>query len=277
MNLLLELLESLSLLLVLDIDSLLFLLDTGDPLLHRLLPLVFLLLEPLLVPFDGLGHLIVILLDPLLLEREPLVFEGLFTLEVDLGLGELVHRLVIFEFQVLNFGCKGSFLSLDLLSELLNELVFAFHLAGDTVLLILEAEDCTFSLGHFGAELLNSIVEVPSLLGELVSLRVVCFVGGVLQCLIVFFDLRQLLLSTFKLLLHHLIFFFILIKNVLEVSLHRLLLLLEPVEGIFMVIIHLCDSFLVVVDSLIEFLFIPGFLINSPFLESFFFIFVKFL
>jgi hypothetical protein len=68
-----------------------------------------------------------------------------------------------------------------------------------------------------------------------------------------------------------------LIKNVLKVGLHRLLLLLEPVEGIFMVIIHLCDSFLVVVDSLIEFLFIPGFLVNSPFLESFFFIFVKFL
>jgi len=277
LNLFLELLESLSLLLVLDIDSLLFLLDTCDSLLHCLLPLVFFLLESLFVSFDRLSHLIVVLLDSLLLEGESLVFKSLLTLEVDLGLGELVHRLVIFQFKVLDFGGEGSFFGLDLLSELFNQLVFAFHLTGDTVLLILKAENCTFSLGYFGAELLNSVVEISSLLGKFVSLGVVSFVGGILQSLIVFFDLGKLLLSTFKLLLHHLIFFFILIKNVLEVALHRGLLLLKPVERIFMVIIHLCDSFFVVVDSLIQFLFVPGFLVHGPLFKSFFFIFVKFL
>lgn len=49
-----ELLEGLSLLLVLDIDGLLLLLDPGDPLLHGLLSIILFLLQPLLVSFDGL-------------------------------------------------------------------------------------------------------------------------------------------------------------------------------------------------------------------------------
>ena len=106
---------------------------------------------------------------------------------------------------------------------------------------------------------------------------VVRFVGGVLQSLIIFFELSKLLLSTLKLLLHYLILFFILIKNVLEVGFHGVLLLLKPVEGILMVVIHLCDSLFVVVDCLVQLLFVPGLLIDGPLFQSFFFIFVKFL
>lgn len=161
--------------------------------------------------------------------------------------------------------------------ELLHELVFALHLTSDAILLVLKAEDCALPLRNLSTELLNSVVEVSSLFGKLVSLGVVRFVGGVLQSLIIFFELGKLLLSTPKLLLHYLIFFFILIKDVLEVSFHRILLLLKPVEGILMVIIHLCDSLFVVVDCLVQLLFVPGFLVDGPLFQSFFFIFVKFL
>ena len=57
-----------------------------------------------------------IFFDPLLLEGKTLVFKSLLALKVYLGLSQLIHRLVIFELKVLNFACKGSFFSLNLLS-----------------------------------------------------------------------------------------------------------------------------------------------------------------
>lgn len=56
-----------------------------------------------------------VLLDPLLLESQSLVLQSLLSLEVDLGLGQLVHRLVVLELKVLNFGGQSGFLSLDFL------------------------------------------------------------------------------------------------------------------------------------------------------------------
>ena len=89
-----------------------------------------------------------VLLDPLLLEGESLVFEGLFTLEVDLSLSEFVHGLVILELELLDLGGESGFFGLHLLSELVNELVLAFHLTSEAVFLILKAEDCAFSFRY---------------------------------------------------------------------------------------------------------------------------------
>ena len=90
-----ELLVRLPLLLVLGLDVLLFLLDSGDPLLEDLLLLLFLGLQSFLVSLDGLLQLIVELLDPLLLERQFLFLESLFSLEIDLALSQLIHRVVV--------------------------------------------------------------------------------------------------------------------------------------------------------------------------------------
>ena len=95
MDILFELLESLSLLLILDLNTFLLLLDSSSSLLHSLGCLLLLLLESLLVSLNALSHLIVILFDSLLLEGKSLIFKGLFALSIDLVLSEFIHSAIV--------------------------------------------------------------------------------------------------------------------------------------------------------------------------------------
>ena len=88
-----EVLEGLPLLLVLLVDVLLLLLDSGNPLLHRLGRVLLLLLEAFFVPLNSLTLLLVVLVDPLLLKTDLLFLESTITLKVDLGLSQVVDGL----------------------------------------------------------------------------------------------------------------------------------------------------------------------------------------
>lgn len=91
LDLLLKVFERFSLLLVLLLNVLLFLLDSGDALLQNLGGVFFLTLETLLISFDGLLHLTVVVINSLLLECDFLILESLFSLEIDLTLSQVIH------------------------------------------------------------------------------------------------------------------------------------------------------------------------------------------
>jgi len=100
LNLLLQILECLSLLLVLLLNVVLLLLAAGDSFLKDLLSIILLTLESLLIPLDGLLHLIIVFVNSLLLECDLLVLQSLLPLEVDLALCQLVHGGIVFGFEV---------------------------------------------------------------------------------------------------------------------------------------------------------------------------------
>lgn len=109
LDVLLDLLEGFSLLLVLGLDALLFLLDSGHAFLEGLRSFLLLLLQPLLVSFDGRLHLILVLCEPLFLEAKLLILEGLFPLGADSELGEFIHGTIVLRLDVFKFGLKSSF------------------------------------------------------------------------------------------------------------------------------------------------------------------------
>jgi len=101
--LLFNFLKSLSLLLVFSLDTELLLFNPGHSFLELLLGILLLLLEALFISVNCRRLLVMVLLDPLLLESKSLVLQGLLSFEVDLRLSEIVHCLIIFRFQLFNF------------------------------------------------------------------------------------------------------------------------------------------------------------------------------
>ena len=111
MNILLKFFKGLSLLLVFSLNAFLLLLDSGDSLAECLLRFLFLLLESFFVSLNGLLHLIVVFLYSLLLEGKSLVFESLFSLRVDLALGQFIHSFVVLLLKFFNLSnLRGLFL-----------------------------------------------------------------------------------------------------------------------------------------------------------------------
>jgi len=147
--LLLELLEGFTFLLVLGFDIFFLLLNSGDSLLEGLLVVFLFLLEAVFVSFDGLAHLFMVLLDSLLLEGQSLVFESLFSFEIDPALSEFIHCSFVFLLQLFNFLVELYFFVLDLAFELFVGLFFAFKLGLHCLFHILKRHNGSVSLGNF--------------------------------------------------------------------------------------------------------------------------------
>ena len=127
LDVLFKLLECFSLLVILDLNAFLLLLNSCDSLLHCLGSFFLLLLEPLFIPLDRLGHLIVVLLDSLLLEGKSLVLQSLFSFGIDFILSELVHGLVVFDLDLLNLGDKSLLLVHDFVLDIIKRLFLVLH------------------------------------------------------------------------------------------------------------------------------------------------------
>mmetsp|Transcript_9207 Transcript_9207/g.13958 ORF Transcript_9207/g.13958 Transcript_9207/m.13958 type:complete len:255 (-) Transcript_9207:2633-3397(-) len=153
-------------------------------------------------------------------------------------------------------------------SHLFQLLLLALERVGDRLLLVLQAKNSTVSLGNFGSQGLNAVVQLSALLLELFSLQIVCSGRLVLEVGVAVLELSQLTVLVVDLLLHHLAFLLQLVQDVVQVAFHGGLLVFKSIISILMVIGELSDLILVFLDGRVQLLLEAQLLLFDSLLEA---------